>query len=459
METVSVKRTLKINIAGGPVPDIEKGPAVSAVAVLPDRFPFIKPRLLVKKGDRVKIGSPLFADKDDKNLKFLSPGAGTVKDIQYGHRRTITRIVIETDKTETGKSEEAVPFEPIDEKRLSEMDRDRLIGVLMDQGLWPLIRNLPYRAIPPPDEKPASIWVSMDPADPFQVPSHIYLKGNEAHFVRGIRALERLGAPVCICESQNRPIEDETLAPLVTHRASGPYPVEDPGVLLYHTKKSADENRAWFMTGQDVVLLGRGLGSGRYPTSRIVAVSGLTNGNGSGGSANLNRFIQTRMGAPLSSLVRNPETLHDRRWIAGGLFRGRTAAPDGYMGFYETSLALIEEAKDPELFGFLRPGLFKPTVSRTFLYALHKKHFPAKADMRGEERACINCGKCEQVCPVDIMVQYAYKCIYAGELEEALMHGLLDCVACGLCSYVCPAKIDLAESLKTTKHAYYEDRI
>jgi Na+-transporting NADH:ubiquinone oxidoreductase subunit A len=77
------------------------------------------------------------------------------------------------------------------------------------------------------------------------------------------------------------------------------------------------------------------------------------------------------------------------------------------------------------------------------------------ATYHGEERACVNCGYCTDVCPVDILPQFTYKSILADEIEEALAHGLLDCVECGLCSYVCPSKIELFDVLKNTKRAYY----
>jgi Na+-transporting NADH:ubiquinone oxidoreductase subunit A len=61
------------------------------------------------------------------------------------------------------------------------------------------------------------------------------------------------------------------------------------------------------------------------------------------------------------------------------------------------------------------------------------------------------------VCPVEILPQLTYKSILAGEVEESLEHGLLDCVECGLCSYVCPSKIELFDTLKTARAAYYKE--
>ena len=78
--------------------------------------------------------------------------------------------------------------------------------------------------------------------------------------------------------------------------------------------------------------------------------------------------------------------------------------------------------------------------------------------MHGGYRACIACGYCAEVCPVDILPQFTYKAVMAEETEEALEHGLLDCVECGLCSYVCPAKIELLESFRTARSDYYLDQ-
>jgi Na+-transporting NADH:ubiquinone oxidoreductase subunit A len=90
---------------------------------------------------------------------------------------------------------------------------------------------------------------------------------------------------------------------------------------------------------------------------------------------------------------------------------------------------------------------------------LTKPTLPVDADRHGELRACVNCGYCAAICPVDILPQYTYKCIYAEEMEDALAHGLLDCVECGLCSYVCPSKIELTETFKDTKQKYYWGKI
>ena len=51
----------------------------------------------------------------------------------------------------------------------------------------------------------------------------------------------------------------------LTHLVDGRYPADDAGVLNYHLKTSADQNRSWIVNGQDVLLLAQLLLEGRYP--------------------------------------------------------------------------------------------------------------------------------------------------------------------------------------------------
>ena len=448
MKTVSVKNRCRFSVAGKPAPHLESIPSPGYVAAVPNQIPLIRPRLLVKPNESVKVGTPLIEDKQNTKLKLLSPGGGEVADIQYGPRRVIEAIVIKI-----APDEPYIEFPVMDETQIAEMQPNQLVDALMARGLWPLIRGIPFKGIADPKAPPAAIWVPLDITDPFHPPSDIYLADAPAKekFLFGLKILQKLAGRVFVCEHADRRTADERLRQVITHQAAGPFPAGDPGVMHYQTKQSAEENRAWYITGQDVLRLAEGFVTGRYPISRIMAVSG--------GYAENNRHVRTRIGAPFKNLVKPIDQPNAYRWVAGGLFTGYSAAPEGFMGLYETSLMLVPEVTENELLGFARPGLKKPTSSRTFLSALTKPTLQVDADRHGELRACVNCGYCAAICPVDILPQYTYKCIYAEEMEEALAHGLLDCVECGLCSYVCPSKIELTETFKDTKHKYYWGKI
>ena len=77
--------------------------------------------------------------------------------------------------------------------------------------------------------------------------------------------------------------------------------------------------------------------------------------------------------------------------------------------------------------------------------------FDEKRAVLPEASACINCGRCVEACPEQLIPSRLAKFSNNG-LAEAFesWHGL-ECVECGSCSFVCPARRQLAQSIKTMK--------
>ena len=94
MSHIKIKKGHDIKISGIPKPDIYTAPIASTLALSPSDFKGVKPKLMVKLGDKVKIGSPLFLDKLNPGLRWASPGSGIIKDIKYGPRRVIELSLI-----------------------------------------------------------------------------------------------------------------------------------------------------------------------------------------------------------------------------------------------------------------------------------------------------------------------------------------------------------------------------
>lgn len=447
MISLNIRKGFDIRITGKPSPVVDTLGKPTRVALVPEHIPFVKPRLKVKVGDQVQIGTPVFEDKRNPEVKFLAPGAGRISQINYGPRRVIQDIVVALDQDE---AQEAFPeFSATD---IENIDRETLVKAIMAGGLWPLLKQLPFRDIANPTAMPSAIIVSTDAVEPFQPLPEAYLNGKLELFEYGIKILHRLSDTVFVSTSHDSSFVIKQLPNYVTHICNGAYPADDPGVLLYYTKKSPDENRAWFITGQDVLLLAMLLKTGKYPIERTIVLGGEL--------IKERTHILTRIGVPLDHLIQERmASAIEPRFIVGGIFRGYTGTKDSYMGFYDTSLVLIPEGNKPEFFGFARPGFRKTSRSRAFLSYFNTSALPMDCNRHGEERACINCGFCSEVCPVDILPQFTYKCILAEEIEEALAHGMLDCVECGLCTYVCPSKVALCESLKTTRKAYYLEQL
>ncbi len=448
MIKIKAPRNYHLNFEGKPSLDEKPLPKPAQVALCPSRIPFVKPRLKVKTGDRVKIGTPLFEDKRRPSLRFVSPGGGVVETINFGPRRIITEIVIRLDD-----DEQYVQFQPLTEAEIEAASPDDLIKSMHEGGVWPFLKALPYRDIADPEASAPAIFVNLGASEPFSPQPQVYLRDAIDLFQSGVQLLRKLAPHVYVTRPSGGDSVFKALKSLVTHTCQGVYPLDDPGVQVYHTKKSAEMNQAWYIDGQDLLHLARFFKTGQCPIQRTMVVGGH--------HAPVRQHFKTRAGVPLAVLGDSGEDQapDDSRFIVGGLFRGYAGQTDGYMGFYENGLTLLPSGDEKEAFGFMRPGFNKPSFSNTFLSVYNPSALKVDCGMHGERRPCINCGYCADVCPVDILPQFTYKCIRADEIEESLAHGLLDCVECGLCTYVCPSKIELSARFKQAKEAYYKEMI
>lgn len=445
MEDVRIKKGYRLNIDGNPSNELIPLSDPSKIALCAGHVRFIRPRLKVSEGDRVRIGSVLLEDKRRPEIRFLSPAAGTVSRIQLGLRRVIEAVVIDRDPDEA-----QVEWPAIDARTLENMTHDKLIEHVLDGGLWWVFNELPYRSVPHPGTQLPLIMVSLDAKEPFLPSPAVYLAERMDLFRFGIRILNKLadGRIVVSADRRDHAVID-ACKDILTHRVYGRYPSDDPATLLYHIKRSQDQNSAWTVNGQDVLLLAHLFSHGRYPIERIVAVGGSDMQDG--------RHYRTRIGVPLSHLLTPEPTAGHSRIVVGGLMRGHTAAPDGFLDLQATAVACVPQGDQARFLSLFNPGLTMPSYSRTFLSRLNPRQMVYDCNLNGGRRACIACMHCADVCPVDILPQMAYKAIIAEEIEEALHHGLLDCVECGLCAYVCPSKIELSQTFKTAKAAYAKE--
>ncbi len=70
----------------------------------------------------------------------------------------------------------------------------------------------------------------------------------------------------------------------------------------------------------------------------------------------------------------------------------------------------------------------------------------------GEERPCIGCGRCIEICPVSLMATSIARRVEFEKWDEAQEFSIMDCIECGACTYICPAKRMLAERIKFGKY-------
>ena len=98
---ITLRKGLDINLQGKAVEKLVKLPLAPEYAVSPLDFEGVTPKLLVKAGDRVKAGTPLFFNKYNERVVFTSPVSGTVSAINRGEKRCILNVTVQADATQT----------------------------------------------------------------------------------------------------------------------------------------------------------------------------------------------------------------------------------------------------------------------------------------------------------------------------------------------------------------------
>ena len=83
MATVHLTKGHNLKISGVPTKETINLPCPSSVKVIPDHYKSIKPKLVVKEGDKVKIGEKLFYDKNNPSIVICSHVSGNIKSIVF----------------------------------------------------------------------------------------------------------------------------------------------------------------------------------------------------------------------------------------------------------------------------------------------------------------------------------------------------------------------------------------
>ena len=94
---IKLKKGLDINLQGKAAESLVELPLANEYAVSPLDFENVTPKLLVKVGDKVKAGEPLFFDKNNPRVLFTSPVSGTVSAVNRGEKRKVLNVTVAAD--------------------------------------------------------------------------------------------------------------------------------------------------------------------------------------------------------------------------------------------------------------------------------------------------------------------------------------------------------------------------
>ena len=94
---IKLRKGLDIKLEGAAIETkVEIGKA-KEYALQPDDFTGVVPKVVVREGDRVKAGEPLFVDKNCPDVRFASPVSGEVTEVVRGDRRKVLCVKVKAD--------------------------------------------------------------------------------------------------------------------------------------------------------------------------------------------------------------------------------------------------------------------------------------------------------------------------------------------------------------------------
>ena len=240
---IQIKKGLDIKLAGAvdPAAKVVTASQPQSVAVTPDDFPGFTPKPEVKEGDTVKAGSPLLRDKNDENVKIVSPVAGRVVAVVRGERRKIERVVVEPDGTDA-----ALGF-----KNSGVYSREAAISLLAATGMLARMRRRPYGIVPRTGEIPRDIFITALDTAPLAVPMTKIVDGRKAELEAAVKLLSELTAgKIYLSVGKDWTMGNIAGAEMVT--VEGPHPSGNVGVQIANIAPINKGDIVWTL---DVVTL------------------------------------------------------------------------------------------------------------------------------------------------------------------------------------------------------------
>ena len=223
---IKLRKGLDINLKGKAAETYATVKEPGFYALVPDDFPGVTPKVVVKEQEYVMAGGPLFIDKYHPEVKFVSPVSGVVTSVERGARRKVLNIVVEAAAEQD--------YEDFGKKNVASMDAEAVKSALLEAGLFAFIKQRPYDIIADPTVTPKGIFISAFDTNPLAPDFEFALKGEEANFQTGLDALAKL-AKTYLNISVKQNAAALTQAKNVTITAfDGPNPAGNVGDQINH---------------------------------------------------------------------------------------------------------------------------------------------------------------------------------------------------------------------------------
>lgn len=441
---IKLKKGFTINLAGKAAPTVAELAQPETFVIKPTDFQGLyMPKPVVKEGDTVKAGSPLFHDKKNEEVVFTAPVSGEIVEIKRGEKRKLLEIKILADKTVEHES-----FGKYSVSDIANLSVDQLKQQILKSGVWTWIVQRPFGVVADPHVTPKAIHISTFDTAPLAPDYSVLFKGQEQYFQVGVDILKKLttgAVHVNVHASSEIPTTFSQVKGAEVNKFSGQHPASCVGVQIHHIDPINKGDMVWTINPLGVIQIGKLFLQGIYDASRIVALVGSEVKNP--------QYYKTYTGASVKKLIEGNLNNDHVRVISGNPLTGTPIAKDGHVGFYDHQISVLPEGDYYEFLGWIAPGKNKLSLQRAiglFSFLSPNKERVLDTNTHGEPRAFVQTGVFEQVTPMDILPTHLLKSIIAEDIDEMEALGIYEVIEedLALCEFVDVSKHKVQQILR-----------
>lgn len=383
---------------------------------------------IVKKGDKVLVGQKIGEAKGFISANVHSSVSGTVKNVseitQFNGAKC-KAVIIEND----GQYEE-VETQKRDYTKLS---NEEIVNIIKEAGIVGMGgATFPtnVKLTPPPDKKIDYIVVNAAECEPYLTCDHRMMLEHGKEIIEGLKIILKLfpNAKGLIGIEDNKPNAIKAMKEV----ANGEERIEVKSVKTKYPQ-GAEKQLIYALIGKEVPSGGLPADAGCI-VQNVDTVYEIYNAVVNG------KALVSRVVTVTGDAIKEPKNI---RFRIGTSVRELVEFAGGFV---EEPYKVISGGP---MMGIAMYSLDVPAAKGTSgILCLTKK----VAEIE-EESNCINCGKCVQVCPMNLIPT---KLAVASSIRNYDMFNEFngrDCIECGCCSFICPARRHLLQRIRSGKKA------
>ena len=384
-------------------------------------------KALVKKGDKVKVGTKIGASDKLISSAVHSSVSGEVKsvvDCNHPVLGTSMAVIIASD----GKDEQDVSIKP--RRSIAPLNNEELLKIIKEAGIVGLGgAAFPTHVKLTPPKEIDTLLINAAECEPYLTCDYRIMIENPKEILKGVLLLQKILSVKNVVVG----IEDDKLEAISSLRNK---------IIAKSYAIRVEPLKTKYPQGAEKQLikaiLDREVPAGKLPFEEGVVVSNVGTALAVYEAVYLGKPLYERVVTVTGKSLKSPANLRVR---IGTKFSELIEFCQG------TSASLSKVIMGGPMMGLAQFSTDVPVIKGTSGVLVLSE----QEALDYEEGPCIRCARCVDICPVGMIPFALSLCVESKMLDKAAAYNPRDCIECGICTYICPARRRILESIRLIK--------